>query len=401
MKTILKTRVDPLDLWLRRTVTSELNHKQIVGDVKKFLNVLGLTPEELINRWKAVRFEYQSREVFLEELNEAIETYFIYNLEDYSPKSKHTSIYRVISFFKKGCKIPIKPEFAEKIYVKYHNRDITPEEIKRILTQSGLKFQTFFLMMVESGQRPYTLVRLRYKHIKKDFEANRVPMSIDLPSELLKDNVGDRFSFIGQDGFNLLKEYLASRGQLNPEDLVFAPDKTTMKGDHLSVAMFSNKFGKIVRQLKLAEDKGGKPKALRLYCLRKYFRNNLKMDRDYREFLMGHTSTLGVDQSYITRDKEVYRVMYEEAYPTLRIYAEQKEETITQVKELREILTTKDQEIKDLTQKVEQLTSVVSKIMRDGAVEEAFTAFYATELAKAREEIKAQVLKELREKQKK
>jgi hypothetical protein len=39
-------------------------------------------------------------------------------------------------------------------------------------------------MMAESGLRPRTLVQLRYKHIKADFEAGRVPMKIEVPAML-------------------------------------------------------------------------------------------------------------------------------------------------------------------------------------------------------------------------
>lgn len=234
--------------------------------------------------------------------------------------------------------------------------------------------------MSETGQRPYTIIRLRYKHIKKDYEANRIPMCIDLPSELLKDRVGDRFTFIGEDGVKLLKEYLSSRGTLNDEDLIFVADRSRKgksKNDPLTPMAISRMFGDIVRQLKLVEPVANrKPAPLRLYSLRKYFRNNLKMDHDYREFLMGHTSTLGVDEHYITRDKEVLRELYSAGYPSLRVYEPTKIENSEQIQSLSKQLTNKDTEIKELERRVDRLTSIMTRLI-EGKNNEAFQMAYS------------------------
>jgi hypothetical protein len=161
-------------------------------------------------------------------------------------------------------------------------------------------------------------VKLKYKHIKEDYEKGIVPMKIDLPKELLKDRVGDRFSFVGEDSVNLLRLYFASR-KLGDEDYIFQSEKKTTVQKHIPPTSFSNYFRKVALSLGITERKEkGKPYPIRLYCLRKYFRNNCKADSALREFWMGHS--LGVDEHYIQRDVELHRKAYAEAYPMLRIY---------------------------------------------------------------------------------
>jgi len=266
-------------------------------------------------------------------MTETIEAYFYGLSEEYAPAYRKAVVMPVISYFKKN-KVPVSPEISEPIYVKYHNRDLSKEEIRRILEHASLRDRAFFLVMAESGQRPYTLVQLRYRHIREDFEAEKVPMRIDLPAELIKDRVGHRWTFIGEDGYNTLKEYLRPRLPLGKDDLVFAPEQPSrMKGDFLSPETFSNIFSQLVTKLDLADAvKEGKPKPLRLYCLRKYFRNNIKpSDMAYREFWMGHT--FGTDEHYLTRDPEKHREEYSTGYEHLRILEPTEYESVEALKD--------------------------------------------------------------------
>lgn len=132
--------------------------------------------------------------------------------------------------------------------VVYHNRDLTRDEIRQILTFASPRYRVIWLIMAESGMRAETAVNLRYWQIKEDFEAKRIPMRIILPSSSLKDHVGDRFTFIGEDGFQELSEYLKRRLPLKDDDYVFASEKAgKVKGEQFSVASLSVKFNRIVR----------------------------------------------------------------------------------------------------------------------------------------------------------
>ena len=274
----------------------------------------------------------RKREMFLDQLSEKIEAYY-YGLDrGYAPLTRSTMIGTIVSFFKHN-RIPISPDLNERLYVKYHNRDISREEITRILEHASLRDRTFFIDMAESGQRPHTLVQLRYRHIREEFEAGRIPMKIDLPAELIKDRVGHRFTFIGEDGFHSLKEYLAPRMPLDDETLLFKAEKPgRTKREFLCPETFGNAFSKIALNLGLTKRvKGGKPKPLRLYCLRKYFRNNIRIrDEGYRKFWMGRA--FGTDEHYLTRDVETHRKEYAAVYPNIRILQPNIPETIEELR---------------------------------------------------------------------
>jgi hypothetical protein len=163
---------------------------------------------------------------------------------------------------------------------------------------------------------------------------------IELPSELLKDRVSARWTFIGEDAFKSLKEYLKTRIPLKNEDLIFTPERSDVKREYLAPTTFTNKFGGIALKLGITErEEKGKPRKIRLYCLRKYFNNELRyegFDPAYKEFWMGHETT---QTHYISRDVEKHREIYAKAYTSLRIYKPEKTElTPKQVEKLKQKL---------------------------------------------------------------
>jgi hypothetical protein len=106
----------------------------------------------------------------------------------------------VIRSFFKFYKIPLDVELPRRIWVRYHNRDLSKDQIRQILARATPRDRTIFLVMAESGLRAQTTLSLRYWQIREDFEKNVVPMRIETPAETLKDHVGDRWSFTGEDG---------------------------------------------------------------------------------------------------------------------------------------------------------------------------------------------------------
>lgn len=340
---------ETLELWVRKSCESRTTERSYRARLNQFLGEVKTNPDEIVAEWKKVRYDWKERQKFIDKWNEKIENY--YCLLELAPASRVSYVTPIISFFHR-YKIPVEIEYDKHVFIKYHNRDIKKEEIKAILEHSGLRDKTFFLIMAESGQRPNTLVQLRYKHIKEDFEAERIPMKIDLPPQILKDRVGKRVTFIGEDAFNSLKEYLSTRIPLDDNEVIFQPEKPFAKSECLSPESFGNKFSRVALKLKLTKiEEKGKPKPLRLYCLRKYFRKYCRPeDISYREFWMAHS--LGTDEHYISRDVEDQREMYREAYPRLRIYERMhatKAETTGQAKEI----TNLRQQVKDLQQRLE------------------------------------------------
>lgn len=261
------------------------------------------------------------REKFLDKLHDAIEDYVCFiKTQKYSNMHVKLVVSIVSSYIKKGCGIKgIEIDIPKRTFPIFHNRDITKEEIKTILEHASLRDRTFFLMMVESGLRPSTLLGLRYKYIKQDYERNLVPMKIELPSELLKDRIEARFSFIGEDGFKVLKELLSTRKDIGDNEFLFLPQRPgSAKGEVPSESAMSNKFNRIILKLGLDTALGrGKPKSIRLYNLRKYFFNNMKCDSAYRNYWFCHKS---IDDHYISTQEEKHREEYLKGYKFLRVF---------------------------------------------------------------------------------
>ena len=339
-----------VDFWLKKACGSPKTKRVYQHRIWKFFEFYNVNPDSLVEKWKQARYEWKERERFIDTWVENIEAYIYNNFETYAPMSRASELSTVLSFFQHH-RIPLEVDKQKHLFVKYHNRDITKEELKRILEHCKIREKAFFLIMAESGLRPYTIVQLRYRHIKRDFEANKIPMMIELPAEILKDRVGNRFSFIGEDGYNVLKEYLSTRIPLNNDNLVFVRERKRGSGI-LNAETFSNKFSKTVLKLQLDEiTEKGKPKPLRLYCLRKFFRNNIRVDMAFREFWMGHK--WGTDEHYLTRNVDRHREVYAEAYESLRIY----EQATKEMKQLNEELEKTKEELEALRKQVKYLSS--------------------------------------------
>jgi len=343
---------------LNKRCGSRTSHATYLSKIKGFFQHVGTEPDALIDQWKhKIRYDAALKERFIDEWTERIETY-IYGskFEGYASLTRLQVLATIKSFFK-SHRIPVNPEIPKHCYVKYHNRSIARGEISRILEHAKLREKVFFLMMMESGLRPNTLAQLRYKHIKTDFEASRVPMMIELPSELLKDRVEARWTFIGEDSFKILKEYLRPRFPLKPESPVFKAERK-LKHESVSPHTFSNIFSKIALKLGIAErSEKGKPRKIRLYCLRKYFRNNLRADRDYMEFWMAHKTT---QSHYISRDIERHRQEYAAAYPNLRIYQSTTPDTVLKLRE--ELEASYQQQLEQRDQKIQHLETAIKNL---------------------------------------
>jgi len=163
--------------WINKKCGSLETAKYYIPNLMKFCELHNTNPNEIVKEWKRIRYDWKERERFLDEWSEKIENY--YASMNFAPLTKLGKISSVISFFR-SYKIPIEVQTNRHTYVKYHNRDIHRDELKRILDHSDLREKTFFLVMAESGLRPSTLVQLKYRDIREDFENGTIPMKINV-----------------------------------------------------------------------------------------------------------------------------------------------------------------------------------------------------------------------------
>jgi integrase len=348
--------MENISKWLMKVGNSNATRNSYQNRIMAFAKYMkehfNIDIETLKDAYREAKYKGEmEREKFLDKLHDAIEDYVCFvKTQKFSNMHVKLVVSIVSSYVKKGCGIKdIEIDIPKRTFPIFHNRDITKEEIKTILEHATLRDRTFFLMMVESGLRPSTLLALRYKYIKQDFEKNVIPMKIELPSELLKDRIEARFSFIGEDGFKVLKEFLSTRKSIGDNDFLFLPERPgSAKGDVPSESAMSNKFNRIILKLGLDTPIGkGKPKSLRLYNLRKYFFNNMKCDSAYRSYWFCHKS---IDDHYISTQEDKHREEYAKGYKFLRVF--QATDVDVRIEALTNELKAKDQRILELEKKL-------------------------------------------------
>ena len=344
---------DPVESWIDSVAYSHSNSPGTAAEysitMEKFCNFIGKTPEQILDD-----YEHQDEKAFKRAYAGYVKTWIgALGRQGFTNGTIGTKVNIVRSFFKYSDLPLAFVPIAFKTVV-YHNRDIDQIEIEALINSSSPRERAFYAMMVQSGLRPNTLVRLGMKHLEPDFSSGRIPCKIDVPEEITKGKYGAYWTFIGPEAVKYLKAYFATRPHLNPESLVFCVAGHETKA--VSVSSLSTIFASTASRLKTQgilkyEQKAHhKPAELRLYTLRKYFRKMAgKMGFEYVNFMMGHIVTRGADNHYISKDVEFYRNLYaEQAMPFLRI------ESATPT-EFEKAMKDKDHKIAELEQQLDAL----------------------------------------------
>ena len=356
--------------WLSAKAESQKTRREYIWTISfftRFCKSIGKSFSSVVQDYRdAQDGGLKNERRFIRNWEDLIKAYTTTIRAKYSPLSQKVLLTVPKSFFS-YWKIPIDVDLPRRACVAYHNRDLTKEQIRKILSKASQRDTTIFLLMAESGLRSNTVVNLKYWQIKEEYEKGIVPLRILTPASEIKDHVGDRWSFIGEEGVKKLREYLEPRMPLKDQDYVFATEKPSrVKGEQFTEASLSTIFRRITEHLKM--EKGspfGKPGHYRMHGLRKYFRNNMKTEESFRKFWMGHS--LGVDAQYISRDPEEHRKRYAQGYEKLRIMepatsaqltgiADRLNQKDKEIRELKQLLAEKDLEIVELNEKIAQVT---------------------------------------------
>lgn len=322
-------KFDAVQVWMHNVAYSHSGSKQTACNYPTFLmrfcDFIGCTPQQILDE-----YEESDEKVFKRKYARLLRAYIASLVnEGYALGSVTTMTTPVKSFFKYND-LPLGYVPTPQTKITYHNRDIDKREIVEVLRISSPRNRAFYCMMAKTGQGPGRLCNLRRKHIEPDFTKGIIPCMIKVPEELAKGEFGAYFSFMDDEAVRHLKTYFKKRGIVGPEDYIFTKQGTD---EQLSSKSISGLFTKALEELKetgvlkFEQVKQGKPRELRLYCLRKFFRNNNQAGVDYKNFWMGHRADYKAphiprsDEHYFSREdiefqREVYR---EHAMPYLRL----------------------------------------------------------------------------------
>jgi len=358
-----------VEIWLTKTckLSSKQTYSREIKAFSKFImQSFSLDINNLKEQFRAAKYTNEmEKEKFLDRVHDIVEAYACH-VKQFNYSNMHEALILSVirSYLVKGCGMKdVDIALPKHVFVTFHNRDLKREDIKQILDQALPRDKSFFLMMVESGMRPDTQVKLSYGNIKEDYEKGIIPMKIELPSLILKDNPQPRFTFIGEDGVHALRAYLGNQ-KLEDKEPIFKPIRPGKTKGNFGTEAFSNAFGRIVLKLGLVQrgksKREAKPRQLRLYGLRKYFNNNMKVDRSYIEFWMGHTDS---KSHYISNDPEAHRKIYAEGYQFLRIYEPITETAIIIQNQQREIETLKEQ-VKEVMEFRDKLVEMENQLYK-------------------------------------
>ena len=163
----------PYELWLNQVCETSETERRYRQDIDLFENWALLNQElavsEIPKKWREAKYsdKQSEKDRFVDELKDVVSAYFMFlKKHGYTPLSINRAMATVLSFLH-YFDIPIKPIRIKHPFVMYHNRDITKDEIRTILKNSGVRNRAIYLVLYETGMRPATALNLRWKHIRK------------------------------------------------------------------------------------------------------------------------------------------------------------------------------------------------------------------------------------------
>ena len=350
---------------------SENTEREYRYNLSRFCEFIGKTPEQILEEYEGMT-DREFRRKYARYVRALIS--HLMN-EDYSPSTVVNSVTTVKSFFKYND-LPLGHIPVGRRRVVFHNRDITKNEIERILGISRPRDQAFYSMMAQSGLRPDTLCSLRKKHIEPEFSKGIIPCKVDVPEEIAKGQYGSYFSFMGEESVKYLKDYFNKRPEIGPEDFLFTSHGKDKPLNPKSISMI---FARTIQQLKekgiidLKDSQFGKPGELRLYNLRKFFRKEAgHAGVEYVNFWMGHKTDYKAphipasDIHYFPKeDMEFHRQLYiEHAMPHLRLETPTATETDKIIGRQAEEIERLNERIKEIEEKyatVEEIDKMLAE----------------------------------------
>jgi len=369
-------RIDVVRDWINSVAHAHSRSEGTARGYKHFLgnfcDFMGVTPQQILEEYDSTRDRDFRRKYaqyvrgYVSQLTE----------KGYANCTINSAITAVKSFFKYNDLSLGYVPIGRKT-VKYHNRDIMKEEVKKILAVSRPRDKTFFCLMAQTGLRPETLCKLRFKHLQPDLERGTTPMKIDVPQNIAKGEYRSYFTFAAEESVKYLKAYLATRPNVGSNDLVFTAHGSTKPASRQSL---SGIFRMTIERLKkkglmdFEQEEEGKPRTIRLYSLRKFFRKYAhQAGFEFVQFWMGHVVKEGQDEHYRPTDVEFHRQLYKEkAMPFLRLEQSTPTETEKIIEDLRTQLVERNGTVRELEgriQSTEEKLAELEKLIRE-ALEE-------------------------------
>jgi len=368
--------ISVLESWLSEVAKSKMTERNYRARIHKFEETVGVTIEEIAKEWSEL--DYNGEKLFRKKWDMKIKMFRAYlKSSGIAQGTLEAYMIPIASFF---SWLDTRVKVAnERQKVTYHNRDITREEIEAIITHvPHVRDKAFYCIQAQSGLRPHSLKLLQYRDIKEDWEKGVVPVRIIIPESKNKGEYKAFYTFMALDSIQLLRQYWDLRfGKgVNPNDNDLLFSMSDRENIPINTASTATIFSNVARKLGIAKGEKGKPKDVRQFNLRKWFRmkssESPEVDSEYSHFWMGHKLNRQ-DEHYFSSNIDLHREKYTKAMPYLEVF---------KGKELTEVETLKTQ----LAEKEKQLGKVIALLHSKGimSIDEAKTLGFSEILEHAK-----------------
>jgi len=229
-------------------------------------------------------------------------------------------------------------------------RYIERDEINKITQECQYpREKAFFTFMRQSGLPPRTISQLKIRNLERILEPDT-----PIPCKITKNEFKSPPHFIGGEAVKYLKQYLATRKNLAPENLLFTShDDQNHKINTKNVSRtFKLIAQKLAREKRVAyKVKVGKPSELRLYSLIHFYKNNTKY---YRKEAKNHPF----------EDDEFFRSLYKNhAMPFLELETQITIQIYKPKKQYQKEIEYQNNQIKEMKQTIAKDNEYISSIL--------------------------------------
>jgi integrase len=395
-------QTNPIETWLTAVAYSHSQSKSTEHQYKKnmqdYCKFTQTTPNKILTE-----YETTDEKTFKRKHSQQIQQWItkLYN-QKLAITTIRTKIVAIKSFYKyQSLPLGYIPQAQETI--TYHNRDIETKEIAQIIALSPLREKAFYALMAQSGLRPCVIQQIQIKEIE-NLIIEQPSYKIDIPKNKEKGHAGEHPSFIGEDARKYLRQYLTTRTNLTPNNLLFCAYKKP--NTPINIKNTSRSFQTTTQKLQKTgtinyEIRKGKPSELHLYTLRKFFKRKCKdMGDEDTNYLMGHI-IVGSNKNYRPQNPEYYRKRYEDkALPFLQLEtptpSDTKELMTTLKEQHQKEIEKRDNENKELKDQLTKIQEELQTVKENIKIMLPVTALFKelTEMTKEDEEKFNQALKE-------
>lgn len=301
--------------WLNNLSDSEATIKGALYSLIRFCEHTGKNPEQLIDE----------RAKQMASPDPRVKGRMDDTVSAFAKKVRGAYVYAlyVKSFFKANH-VPLSVELKRPA-AKRENTTLPEDEklqawVHRIHSKT---LKALALFLVDSGARDGSLLRLKYRHIKEEYEAGKVPCRVDFPAGITKGAIAYT-GFVGVDALAAIKDMLRERSvrengrALEDNDFVFV----TKHGKPISKTSAIQYLQTYARHAGLIKSKTGL-KEFRPHLLRSRVQTVLEganIPLNWVDLLLGHLPRGSQGKSYSKPTTEQLREAYARAYPALRLF---------------------------------------------------------------------------------